>query len=272
MKTYKIKKIEKSKNDVFDFSVEDSRHYILSNGVISHNSVGSYFPTNIQSGGSGAIYNASIILEFGKANLKEDDKDSSKKAADMGMNKSGILVTSKVVKNRFAKPIPIKFHISFYKGMNRYVGLENYISWETCGIERGSFKEEIIEELVFNDDGTPKMFRGKQKVQRTATGNFVFEADPKAKAFAVKHLNREIKNIFNGEVFTQEVLEKLDEVIRPIFELPTNTMEGDELEEALGIESDDDVENSHVNAFNQKETQEEIDESIEEAKNTENEA
>ena len=38
-----------------------------------------------------------------------------------------------------AKPTNIKFHISFNKGMNPYIGLEEYISWDTCGVERGRF-------------------------------------------------------------------------------------------------------------------------------------
>jgi hypothetical protein len=225
LKKLKIKKLtELSYMKVHDISVKDVEHYILDDGIISHN--------------SGAIYNASIILEFAKAGLKENDKE----AAEQGQQKSGIVVTSKVVKNRFARPLPIKFHISFYKGMNPYVGLENYVSWETCGIERGKLIEEIIEEPVFEDDGvTPVIYRGKPKVNKVNTGKMIFEPDPKGKKFAVKHLGKEVKNIFTSEVFTDEVLQQLDDVIRPIFELPkTMTTDFDELEEAMGFDDDDD--------------------------------
>lgn len=237
LSTIKVKNIKESFNSVYDIEVKDSKHYILSNGIVSHNSVGSYIPSNIQSGGSGAIYNASIILEFAKAGLKENDKE----AAVQGQQKSGIIVTSKVVKNRFARPLPIKFHISFYKGMNPYVGLENYVSWETCGIERGTLVEEILETPIFEADGvTPVIFRGKPKVEKKKTGKMIFEADPKSKKFAIKHLGKAVKNIFTSEVFTEEVLLKLDEVIRPIFELPkTMTTDFEELEDAMGFDDEE---------------------------------
>lgn len=207
--------------------------------------VGAYIPTQVVSGGGGAIYNASGILTFSKSQLKEGDAE----AAEQGISKTGIVVSSKIYKSRFTRPIPIKFHISFYKGMNPYVGLENYVTWESCGIGRGKLVEEIHEELVWEDEEKtiPKMFRGKQKVIRTKTGNYIYEPDPKANVFAVKHLGRTVKGaqIFTSEVFTDEVLKQLDEMIKPIFELPKASMDDDELAEALGLDIDDDIENSH---------------------------
>ena len=88
------------------------------------------FSRQVGGGGTGPEYAASIILFLGKAKLKE------------GVEQTGIIVTAKPNKNRFAKPTNIKFHISFNKGMNPYVGLEEYISWDTCGIERGRFITE----------------------------------------------------------------------------------------------------------------------------------
>ena len=209
---------------------------IMSNHTYA--SVGGYIPMQIVSGGGGAIYNASIILMLSKAGLKDGDDE----AAEAG-TKSGIIVTSKPFKNRFAKPIPIKFHISFFKGMNPFVGLENYVSWETCGIERGSLVEEILETPVYEDDGvTQKIYRGKPKVEKVKTGNLIFTADKDAKTFAVKHLGRAVKGsaIFSKEVFTDEVLRKLDdEVIRPMFELPKAVLEDEELNDVLGIDGGD---------------------------------
>lgn len=210
--------------------------------------VGAYVPTQIVSGGGGAIYNASGILTFSKAGLKDGDSE----AAEQGLSKTGIIVTSKIYKSRFTRPIPIKFHISFYKGMNAFVGLENFVTWENCGIGRGKLIEEIKETPIFEADGvTPKMYRGKPKIEREKTGNYVYEKDDKANTFAVKHLGRTVKGsaIFSSEVFSQEVLEKLDEIIKPIFELPKAVMEDEELAEMLGLEGDQDVENSHENLF-----------------------
>jgi RecA/RadA recombinase len=207
-------------------------------------SIGGYIPMQIVSGGGGAIYNASIILMLSKAGLKDGDSE----AADAGVAKTGIIVTSKPFKNRFAKPLPIKFHISFFKGMNPYVGLENFVSWEVCGIGRGKLVEEIIETPIFEADGvTPKMYRGKPKIEKTKTGNYIYEEDKSAKTFAVKHLGRTVKGsgIFSREVFTDEVLKQLDEqIIRPMFELPRIVQDDEELAEAFGLDHDDDDDNT----------------------------
>jgi hypothetical protein len=205
----------------------------------TYQAVGSYIPMEIQSGGGGSIYNASVILNLGKAQLKDGDAE----AQSQGVQKTGIIVTSKPAKNRFARPHPIKFHISFYKGMNPYVGLENFVSWELCGIGRGRLIEEIHEELVWEDEEKtiPKMYRGSQKKIRTKTGNMIFEPDPKATTFAVKHLGKTVKGseVFSSKVFTDEIIDLLDEkVIRPMFELPKIVSTENELDEAFGVEDE----------------------------------
>ena len=193
----------------------------------SYTAVGSYVPTQIMSGGGGAIYAASMILMLSKANLKESNKDAEK----AGMTKTGVLVTSKPSKNRFAKPIPVKFHISFYNGMNPYVGLERYITWDSVGIAPGKLEEEIVEKPILDENGDPVIKRGKPQVERISTGNYVYVPDDSAnpKTFAVKHLGKTIKagQLFSSEVFTEEILRNLDDsVIRPLFELP-NIVEGE---------------------------------------------
>lgn len=208
---------------------------LMSNHV--YQSVGGYIPMTIQSGGGGSIYNASVILNLTKSNLKDGDTE-----APEGQAKTGIIVTSRPAKNRFAKPIPIKFHISFYKGMNPYVGLEDYISWEVCGIGKGKLIEEIIDKPMFEDDGkTPKMRAGKHRIEKFKTGNMIYEPDTRGNNYAVKHLGKTVKGagIFNSDVFTQEILEKLDEVIKPVFELPKNYMEEDELMDLLDLNDEE---------------------------------
>lgn len=211
----------------------------------SYTSVGSYVPTQIMSGGGGAIYAASMILMLSKANLKENNKEAEK----AGMTKTGVLVTSKPSKNRFAKPIPVKFHISFYHGMNPYVGLEKYVSWETVGIGPGKLEERIDERPVLDDDGNPVIKRGKPVVEKTQTGEFEYIKDDSAspKTFAVKHLGKTIKagQLFTSEVFTDEILKQLDEeIIKPLFELP-NVTDADTLPDIfddMGEEDDDTLE------------------------------
>ena len=227
LKKLKVKKVTESNvTKVHDLTVEDAPHYILESGVLSHN--------------TGMVYATSVILEFSKAGLKDTAEDQAE-----GLNKSGIVVTSKMTKGRFARPIPIKFHISFYKGMNPYVGLENYVSWDVCGIGRGKLVEEIIEHPIYEEDGvTQKILRGKPAVRKENTGNLIYLEDQKANTFAVKHLGRVVKgaNLFTKEVFTDEVIDLLDEkVIKKTFELPDvgDFDEDSELDEVIGDEDDE---------------------------------
>lgn len=151
----------------------------------TYKEVGAFIARDIVSGGGGSEYNPSINLMLSKAQLKESE------------TKTGIIVTSKVHKSRFTKEISIKFHISFYKGMNPYVGLQKYVDWDSCGIGPGKIENGVyIEEKNTDTD--------------------------KVKSWAIKHLNKHIKpkELFTPEVFTDEVLQKLDEKIKTIFEFP----------------------------------------------------
>jgi RecA/RadA recombinase len=189
-------------------------------------SIGSFIPGQTISGGGGAIYNASIIVQLSKAGLKEGAVGANGFAM-----KTGIVVTSKPAKNRFARPLPVKFHISFYKGMNPYVGLEQFINWETCGIQRGKLigqkefdkwyaggheKKEQIESTRFvhktiNEDGT-----------ETETVMY-FEDRPTARTIAVRHLGTTVNpnELFTSKVITEDLLRELDEtIIKKTFMLP----------------------------------------------------
>lgn len=205
-------------------------------------SIGSYIPGQTISGGGGAIYNASIILQLTKAGLKED-----------GMNKTGIIVTSKVAKNRFSRPIPIKFHISFYKGMNPYVGLEAYINWETCGIQRGKIltEKEVTKWYGANEPENEKRVEINKTrfVHTDADGtstDMYFEPKETARTLAVRHLCELVKphELFTSRVITEDVLKLLDEtVIKSAFMLPNigdiYELEGDEIATEI-FEADED--------------------------------
>lgn len=189
-------------------------------------SIGSYIPGQTISGGGGAIYNASIILQLSKAQLKED-----------GTNRTGIIVTSKPAKNRFARPIPIKFHISFIRGMNRFVGLEEYMNWETCGIQRG----KLITEKEFNKKSPAEQAEIANTRFTVERDNGVeevlyFEGKETSRTIAVRHLADSIKpnELFTAKVITQEVLKELDDnIIKKTFMLPNinelNELEDDEI-------------------------------------------
>ena len=157
-----------------------------------------FISRQVAGGGTGPEYAASIVLYLGKAQLK-----------DTGGDKAGIIVTAKPNKNRFAKPTNIKFHLHFTEGMNAYVGLEQYIDWEDIGITKG-----IIE-------------KGK-KIPKATSRNWI-----------CKHLDHTVPNkeFFTDKVFTQEILEKIEDRIKHVFNYNTEEREID-LEAIL--ESDED--------------------------------
>lgn len=154
---------------------------------------GGFFPTKESSGGDGPIFAMSVISFLSKAQLKEGNSST----------KTGIIVTSNLKKSRFTIPEPVKFHISFANGMNPYVGLQDFVSWEACGIERGK-----LEEVKNKETGEKEM---------------VFTPNASSTRWAVRHLGKTVTSsqLFTVEIFTDEVLKQLDEnVIKKHFCLP----------------------------------------------------
>jgi RecA/RadA recombinase len=171
---------------------------------------GGFFPTKESSGGDGPIFAMSVISFLSKAQLKEGNSTT----------KTGIIVTSNLKKSRFTVPEPVKFHISFANGMNPYVGLQDFISWEACGIGRGKFEEKKVD--------------GKKETV------FIPSDSPQAR-WAIRHLGKTVTSsqLFTPEVFTQEVLEELDRnVIQSHFKLPAMAS-NDEISSALESEVDE---------------------------------
>lgn len=237
----KIKIIQKTDlgiKDVYDIGVKDSHHYVLSNGVVSHNS---YISQQISSGGTGVIYSPSIILMMSKAGLKDGDKE----AEAAGMTKSGIVVTFNPEKNRFAKPIKIKTHISFFHGMNPYVGLQQFLDYDKIGIGPGTLIPKIEKRPTLDENGKQVIYRNKPKFEEIETGEFEYVPDTseKPKYYAVKHLGMHIKGnlLFSHKVFTDEILKMMDEeIIKPLFSLPKISDDIiEEIEDIFGDSSED---------------------------------
>lgn len=186
--------------------------------------VGSFIPQDVMGGGGGPLYNASFIAMLYKSQLKEKADKADADSADVDMKATGIVVRSKVKKGRFARPIQIKFHISFFKGMNPYVGLEEFISWKNCGVERG---------ILFNEKQHEKWSDADKKIGEENGYGFEHNGEklwfwPKATArnFVVRNLGEAVpaSQLFTPRVLTEEVLRELDEkVIKPTFMLPDVT-------------------------------------------------
>jgi RecA/RadA recombinase len=90
---------------------------------------GAMFPTLVktQSGGSGPVYMASILVQLAKRNEKEGEGDSGSLVTDKlaEANKySGVTLRALTVKNRFVPPfLEAEMYLSFKSGLNKYSGL-----------------------------------------------------------------------------------------------------------------------------------------------------
>jgi RecA/RadA recombinase len=203
--------------------------------------IGGFIPEDVMSGGGGPLYNASVITFLYKSQLKEDKPAGE---GEVDLKATGIIVRSKPKKNRFARPIQIRFHISFYKGMNPYVGLEQFINWQTCGIERGHIYDEKSyakwtpeEKKTAEDNGYAFEFEGKK---------MYFWPKATARNMVVRHLGATIEpsRLFTPTVLTDDILHELDEkIIKPTFQLPNvgDIYDVEEYADALLGVADEDV-------------------------------
>lgn len=135
-----IKVIDKyvcNDRDVFDIEVHDDEHYILENGVVSHN--------------SGVIFAASIVVTLQKRKLKEDEDGNKVKEVN------GIRAAIQVAKTRFTKPFEkIEIKIPYSTGLDPYSGLLELFEAEGIVVKEGNKLKYIAQ------DGTEyKEFRKK---------------------------------------------------------------------------------------------------------------
>lgn len=126
--------------------------------VMTRDIQGSQFKEKIISGGMGSIYFSSIIALL----TKTHDRDENDKSI-----KVGVKVMVETLENRMVAPgKKIEMKIRFDRGMNPYLGLDNFVSVETCGIGKGKFVEfyDLIAEMIV-----------KKKTTVEQAEDFIFE-------------------------------------------------------------------------------------------------
>lgn len=190
------------------------------------------------SGGGGVLYSASNIMLFRKAQLKDKAK-----------NKVGIVLNAKAHKNRFVKPdIVVSIHIHYSKGMNPYVGLQEFIGWDRIGIERGKLNPLMEERPVLDDAGEPVLYasgkkKGEPKMEIVEVkGEFEFEPKDTARyGFACKHLGEEVpaNQFFTPKVFTDDILKQLEPIVKDEFMFKKEVFEEGVSEAELINKNDD---------------------------------
>ena len=117
--------------------------------------------------------------------------------------------------------------------MNPYIGLEEYISWDNCGIEKGRFitegqYEKLTEagkaecrQHIYNRDGKEV--------------TVYFQPSATARKLAVAHLNDlvELNELFTPRVITQDVLDRLEPIVNAKFCYGTDDVDLGNLTEIL---------------------------------------
>jgi hypothetical protein len=203
--------------------------FVINNHV--YDSMSMFSPKEI-SGGGGVKYNASIIFLLGKGKL--DDAEAEKVAKDKNVDavRVGVTIYVTPVKQRFARPIKVQLHIPFYKKLNQYVGLEKFVSWESCGIIRGKMHtQKEYDKLKDSEKKNCIQWQGFEivpdektgELKKIPNGKIWVESRETAKTLICKHLGGEvpISDLFTEKVFSEEVLRELDEkIIKPTFCLP----------------------------------------------------
>lgn len=202
-----------------------------------YSSIGAYIPTKTISGGTGQEFGASTICMFSKYSLKKEN-DKINEEADNEVKKTGVIIKSVLHKSRYTKAgIDVIMHVSWYSGMNRFVGLQKFLNWDDCGVGPGRLEEEIA--IVTNE-------RGKEKKVRT--GNMVYKKEEvaeieKAKYWSIKSLGISIKNKdfwkYRKHIFTPENLQMMDvKHIQPVFKFKDFKDDSD-IDDTLNLLFDD---------------------------------
>ena len=191
----------------------------------TYSSQDQYTPKQM-SGGGGPLYAASVVMMLSKGHLKDENK-----------TKTGVIVRSTTDKNRLAKPTKIEIHISFHKGMNPYIGLQDYLSWENCGVQRGNkLTEKEYSKLKPNEAEKCSSFKIDGET-------FWFLPKDRALNYVIKHSGALVpwREVFTDKVFTPEVIDELDKnIIIPMFKYSSLAeVEEDELDDFGQIESDE---------------------------------
>ena len=140
---------------------------------------------------------------------KKDDKMKDKADTD----KVGVTLRSELIKGRLSMPNTIRLYLNFYKGVNQFTGLEEYVSWERCGVEKGNIEWIPEDKKLKSDDETvvtDVVNDGKR---------LIFHRNPKAHNYAVRDLLDTVKgkDFFSSKVFTPNVLNELDAHIQSVF-------------------------------------------------------
>ena len=202
--------------------------------------IGSYTgPTKESAGGDGPIFSLSTALLMSKK-FQVDETDKSVK--------TGIIIQTRPKKSRSTIPRTITVHVGFVGGMNPFVGLEEFASWEACGVGKGKIMTAKEFAKAAEKNGEPFKYSYDEVNTKTGevvtkTEDLVYVRNDNAR-WCIKHLGKSLSKasmLFNKEIFTEDVLKQLDEnVIQKMFKLPEHEQQVEELFEDEELELNED--------------------------------
>ena len=130
--------------------------------------------------------------------------------------------------------------------MNKYVGLEKYIGWDNCGVVRGTimtedeFKKKFKKGIAVNSTGKElvthwfeRQEKSPDEPKKKITVKYACVENDNAKTWAIKDTasNVDAGRLWSAEVFTENTLRQMDEVvIKPMYRYST-------IEEQMAAES-----------------------------------
>ena len=192
--------------------------------------IGGYGDPVVQGGGGGVLFSPSITLFLSKAKLKDDKSDDKKQ--------TGVIVTAKTGKNRFAQPKNIKFPIFFDRPFNKYAGVQDYFGWDEVGIAKGN--------IITEKEYSKLKGAAKEAVKPfTPSGSdtvMYFAPKETAQKYIIEHLGEAVstRDLWTARVF-EPLEDRFDELIRKDFEFGSQEVE-DEINALLDKEEEDEVE------------------------------
>ena len=108
--------------------------------------------------------------------------------------------------------------------MNPYIGMEEYMNWETCGIQKGN----ILSLKEFEKLGEADKLKSREFLSNGET--VYFYPKDTARNYIIKHLGCGVpaNELFTEKVWTREVLEEINEkCIKPRFSYGSEVAEDD---------------------------------------------
>lgn len=168
--------------------------------------------------GDATKYPADYVGMLGTGKLKGDEDYEATEEEKKNKEETGVKIFVTPIKTRGVIKRKIAVQISFKHHMNPFVGLEDFIGWDICGVERGSL--EKLKKSDEYDPSDPYIIETIDEDSGEVTEVNRFVPKKTAHNYICKHLDEKVplRDLYTAKVFTPQVLKQIDEkAIKPHF-------------------------------------------------------